>query len=183
MPAAILHIAQGVGLSYQPTHRHVRTLEAMGVIATEKSGREVMCRLRASDELAVWLALLSVQERGELLKLPAPTGPLVAALRQAACHDPDAALEALAVRRTAENEIAQVLVISRARAVEQLGRRFAARTHAIAPVPVTCHTVGSWQETLAQMAERVLWVREAVALAHEQRFWTCTLQTDEAYVF
>lgn len=178
-PAAILHIAQGVGLSYQPTHRHVRTLEAMGIIATERSGREVMCRLRASEETAIWLALLSMHERSELLKLPSPAGPLTAALRQAALHDPDSALESLAVRRSPEDQIAEVLVLARAAAVTQLRRRFAARTHAIAPISVTCHTDESWQEALDRPGERDRWVREAVALAQEQHFWARTLGTRE----
>lgn len=179
MPAAILHIAQGVGLSYQPTHRHVRTLEAMEIIATERSGREVMCRLRPSEPTAVWLALLSVHDRADLLAAPAPTGPLTVALRQAASVGADTTLEALAVRCDTDDQIAEVLILARPHAVEQLQRRFSARTHAIAQVPVTCHTAESWSRSLASPGERDRWVRESVALVHEQCFWTRTLGTDD----
>jgi hypothetical protein len=51
-----------VDLSYQPTYRHVRELEAAGAIATEREGRQVLCRLAASEEAAVWLSLASIED-------------------------------------------------------------------------------------------------------------------------
>ena len=61
-PLSILAICSRIDLSYQPTYRHVRELEAAGVISTERVGREVLCRLADGEPAALWLALASMED-------------------------------------------------------------------------------------------------------------------------
>jgi len=66
-PLSILTICSRIELSYQPTHRHVRELEAAGVVCTKRAGREVLCLLADSDQAALWLALASVEDTEQLM--------------------------------------------------------------------------------------------------------------------
>jgi DNA-binding transcriptional ArsR family regulator len=81
-PLSISAICSRIALSYQPTYRHVRELEAAGVLTTERAGREVLCRLADSHTAALWLALASAGD-GEQTR---PGGPdrLAAQLGEAA---------------------------------------------------------------------------------------------------
>jgi DNA-binding transcriptional ArsR family regulator len=58
-PVSILEVCRGIDLSYQPTHGHIRELEELGVVVTERRGRQVCCALNGSDAAAIWLALES----------------------------------------------------------------------------------------------------------------------------
>lgn len=81
-PLSILNICSRIELSYQPTHRHVRELEAAGVICTKRAGREVLCLLADSDQAALWLSLASVEDTEQTLT--EATDPLVQKLAPAA---------------------------------------------------------------------------------------------------
>lgn len=55
---SISEICRGVDLSYQPTHFHIKELEAIGVIGTTKAGRESICMFVNTTTTALWLGML-----------------------------------------------------------------------------------------------------------------------------
>lgn len=55
---SISEICRGVDLSYQPTHFHIKELEAAGVLCTVKAGRQSICQFINTTSTALWLGML-----------------------------------------------------------------------------------------------------------------------------
>ncbi len=107
---SISEICRRIDLSYQPTYAHVRALEQMGAIVSEKPGREVNCRLASGPAAQLWLSICSLHEalfdgRYEALR------PVVRALRAAIREGLGEGVEVVAVSWL-ERERAPVLLVS-----------------------------------------------------------------------
>ena len=178
-PVPILRIAQNIDLSYQPTHKHVRTLEQLGVIETLKSGREVLCRLRASEATHVWLALLALAHRSLLLKDSGPMGEIAATLRRTVSQLTTAGLQSVAVREPTEDNEPEIILLVEDSARRSLLRRFRARCRSVhAKAQVVAVTCGELDEQLADPLERQDWVAHMSPLHGEQHFWAAVLPCD-----
>ncbi|MFQ6096495.1 MAG: hypothetical protein ACE5O2_02125, partial [Armatimonadota bacterium] len=77
---SIRAICSGIELSYQPTYKHVRSLEREGVIRAAKQAREVVCEFVPSASTTLWLGLASVAERRELVATDGEAGEIVGAV-------------------------------------------------------------------------------------------------------
>ena len=179
-PASISCIARNISLSYQPTHKHVRTLEHHDVIETVKAGREVLCQLRASTATQVWLSLLALEERERLLGSDGALGALAKALEPTVSHGTMAGLEAVAIREVPEGMAPEVALLVHGSGGGDLARRFRARCRATCPdTPVRSFTGEELAERLSESEEQCRWVMSSTPLYGEQRFWAALLP-DEA---
>lgn len=175
-PVPILRIVQNISLSYQPTHKHVRTLEQLGVVEAVKRGREVLCGLRASEATHVWLALLAVADRGMLMAAEAPLGELAAVVRRTVVHHAPAGLEAAALREPGPATPPGVVLMVNGEDREAALRRFSARCRSVAPDgKVWAVTSGELAERLADPLEQQDWVAHMHPVHGEQRFWEAVL--------
>lgn len=172
----ILGLSHSIDLSYQPTHKHLRTLDEHGVVELTKSGREVHCRLRRTTACAVWLALHSLQEHRRLLQAEGVTGALATSLSQTLSRCDCSGLQALALLEPETPEAAPAIVLMACdEQSEELQRRFAARSHAVDQrIEVQAYTVD--QVATLSATQRREWVVRGCALYGEQRFWQLTLQ-------
>ena len=175
-PVPILRIAQNIDLSYQPTYKHVRALQALGVIRAEKLGRDVLCCLAASDATHLWLGLLAVQQRSDLLSDPALAG-LVLEIRRHLRFALGEGVLAVALRRAAAGP--ELLAITVDTPDDQLEHRLSARcTAGGATIPVTVLDRAAVADAVADDATRVLWVAQCVPIYGEQVFWALALTED-----
>lgn len=179
-PVPILRIVQNISLSYQPTHKHVRTLEQLGVVEAVKRGREVLCGLRASEATHAWLAMLAVADRGALMAAEAPLGELAAVVRRTIFHHAPAGLEAVALREPQPNTPPGVVLMVNGEDREAALRRFTARCRSVAPDgEVSALTRDELVARLADPLEQHNWVAHMHPVHGEQRFWAAVLP-DEA---
>lgn len=175
-PVPILRIVQNINLSYQPTHKHVRTLEQLHVVEAVKRGREVLCGLRASEATHAWLALLAVTDRGTLMAAEAPLGELATVVRRTVLHHAPAGLEAAALREPQLDTPPGVVLMVNGESRDAALRRFSARCRSVVPDGEVCAL--TWEELderLADPLERQNWVAHMHPLHGEQRFWAAVL--------
>ncbi|MFQ6131278.1 MAG: winged helix-turn-helix domain-containing protein [Armatimonadota bacterium] len=169
-PLSIRGICQGIDLSYQPTYKHVRALEREGVIRTQKQGREVRCELAASAATSLWLGLVSVAERrelvaagGELAEAAAAvvqharavrtaTPPIMVLLPPSGPHESSATL--IAVTAEDEHHLLGILGAS------------------ISPtIRLQALTEEAFRRRMERPFQRYPLLAESVVLSGEQRFW------------
>lgn len=172
-PVPIRRIAQNIDLSYQPTYKHVRALEGQGVIATAKTGRDVLCELRCSEATHVWLSLLAMAERESLLA--GPRGELVALVRQTVRQVPSEGLQAVAVR-TETGSPDGVLLLAEEPLRESLVARFSARCASLDPTArVEAYSATQLAAMLTAEDVRRSWVTQVKPVLGEQAFWAALL--------
>jgi len=175
-PVPILRIAESITLSYQPTHKHVRSLSAHGVIETAKAGRQVLCRLRASEATHVWLALMAQQQREQLLDAGGPMGSAAAELLGAISQMPTEGLEAVAVQEPADERQPSAVLLVTSHARDVLHRRFKTRLKPLlAGTGMLVATFAEVAALLANPLERHYWVAHSHPIHGEQRFWQAAL--------
>jgi len=178
-PVPILHIAQNIELSYQPTHKHVRALEQRGVVETAKEGRVVLCRLRATQATHLWLSLLAVEEREKLIESHTVAGSLASMLREAVPEMPCDGLEALAVQTPSGDGPLAAILLAESYARDRLAARFKTRCRPLrGATEIHALTFAEVAERIADPVERDFWVANTSPLYGEQRFWETVLPVD-----
>jgi hypothetical protein len=174
-PVSIRRICRGIDLSYQPTYKHVRSLEREGVIQATKTGREVVCELAPSAATTLWLGLASVAERRELLADEGEAGGIVRSVTAWLMAQENHSAFAVALRPRARGEPAWELIVI---APEDRGRLFAGRRKApealrqqLAAAAVTVWQEGDFRQVMGRVFERNSLLAQATVLHGEQRFW------------
>jgi hypothetical protein len=168
-PLSIRAICRRIALSYQPTHKHVRALEAEGVLRTEKRGREVLCELAYTPATTLWLGLVSVAERRELSAQGGAIGEfaerMVSESRAA-----DAGVLAVVVRRGRDSAdgVASLVLVTR-----DGGREAARAVRAAAPneLKATVYEASAFAQLMSRPFERNPLLAESVVLSGEQAYW------------
>ncbi len=169
-PLSIRAICRRIGLSYQPTHKHVRALEAEGVLRAEKRGREVLCELACTPATTLWLGLVSVSERRELA---ARGGPLAEFATRMVTHGRErdtGGVLAVALRGAREDakDGPSLLVVTRD------GERDAARrVRADAPsgLQAKVYEASRFAELMSRPFERNPLLADCIVLTGEQPYW------------
>jgi DNA-binding Lrp family transcriptional regulator len=180
-PVPILRISQSVGLSYQPTHKHVRALERQGTIETAKQGREVLCRLKATEAAHLWLGMVALEDRARLAQGGEIVGQMAGILREAMPDLPTEGLEALALRSAGADETLRVVMFVESYARESLRRHFMTRCGDLAQGAVfEVYTFAEVAAALADPLEHARWIAESTPLYGQQRFWEAVLPCGQA---
>lgn len=180
-PVPILRVSQSVGLSYQPTHKHVRALEKQGAIETAKQGREVLCRLNATEAAHLWLGMVALEDRARLAQGSEVVGQMAGVLREAVPDLPTEGLEALALRAAGSGEPTRVVVFVESYARETLRRHFVTRCGDLAEGAVfEVYTFAELATALADPLEHARWIAESTPLYGQQRFWEAVLPCGQA---
>lgn len=175
-PVPILRISQAVGLSYQPTHKHVRALEKQGTIETAKQGREVLCRLKATEAAHLWLGMLALEDRARLARDGQVVGQMAGILRDTVPDLPTEGLEALALRVPETGGAPRVVLLVESYAREGLRRHFVTRCGDLAEGAVfEVYTFAEVAASLADPLEHARWIAESTPLYGQQRFWEAVL--------
>ena len=170
-PLSIRAICQAIDLSYQPTYKHVRSLEREGVIRTDKQGREVRCELTACAATSLWLGLVSVAERRELLAQGGALAEVAASAAECA-HQTHAGADlviALRPARASQEPKSTLLAI-----VPEDGNHLVRdlRRCCTPDIRLESLTQEAFCERMQRPFERNPLLAESVVLAGEQQFWT-----------
>lgn len=167
---SISAVCRGISLSYQPTYYHIKELEKLGVVATQRVGRQSPCELVNSPGTALWLGLIC---EADARLAPGTAGGLVAGLMPHLRHDYNAVDCIVFVE--AED---RVVAVSRCPS-EEAGRSLARRCVALAPrTGFALLDPEELMEYLATDTGRQC-VREAVIVSGHQQFWHYALQSGE----
>lgn len=167
---SISAVCRGISLSYQPTYYHIKELEKLGVVATQRVGKQSPCEFVNSPGAALWLGLIC---EADARAARGTAGALVAGLRPHLQHDYNA-MDCI-VYAAAQD---QIIAVSRQPAAEA-GRSLRRRCRTIAPdVEASLLDVDGCMEYLATAAG-LQCVREAVVIAGHQQFWHYALRSGE----
>jgi hypothetical protein len=167
---SISAVCRGISLSYQPTYYHIKELEKLGVVATQRVGKQSPCELVNSPGAALWLGLIC---EADARTARGTAGALVSGLRPHLQHDYNA-LDCI-VCVAAQSRI---IAVSRQPAADA-GRSLRRRCRTIAPeFESTLLDVDGFMEYLATAAG-LQCVREAVVIAGHQQFWHYALRSGE----
>lgn len=167
---SIRAICRAIDLSYQPTYKHVRSLEREGVIRTEKHGRQVRCELAPSAATSLWLGLASVAERRELLAAGGALAEAAAAVAERAWATDDGAGPIVALRPGRASEESEGTVIA---IVPEEGGDLVRDLRRQCPSSVTVETLteDAFRQRMQRPFQRNPLLAESIVLAGEQRFW------------
>ncbi|MFH1786246.1 MAG: nucleotidyltransferase domain-containing protein [archaeon] len=73
----IRELSERIGLSYEPTHRHVNSLVAEGVLGKNRVGKAYEIGLKDTEKTKTYLSLLTEEEREELFGRKSSAGKIV----------------------------------------------------------------------------------------------------------
>ncbi len=172
-PLSISEICRRIELSYQPTYAHIRALEQMEVIATDKPRREVKCRLARGAAAQLWLSLASLEEAKQLRKDP-QRGPLIQALQAVIEEGVEAAVEVVGVAWPRQQEATRLIVVLSGLQNGATVQRLLQAAHGVVPeIKLDTFAPPAFRQFIAQQGEAI--IPTAVPLYGHQRFWELVL--------